>query len=137
MLAGPRPFRFRCLSFLAADGQLRSSISGTRDWTQVSYSVTGSGTHRLKWRYVKDSSFSAGSDCGWIKTVVWEPTPPPGMALGKAVDSLLTYTTGGSANWSADGPGHSDMDCARSGSIGDDQESWLQTAVVGAGTLRF
>jgi YD repeat-containing protein len=37
--------------------------------------------------------------------VVWEPTWLPGMALGKAVDSLLTYTTGGSTNWSVDGPG--------------------------------
>ena len=78
----------------STDGQLLSSISGTQNWNQVSFSVTGSGTHRLRWRYVKDSSVSSGSDCGWVKAVVWEPTPPPGMALGKAVDSLLTYTTG-------------------------------------------
>ena len=53
----------------------------------MSYAVQGSGTHTLKWRYFKDVSFSAGSDCGWIKGVVWGPTPL-GMVLAKAVDSL-------------------------------------------------
>ena len=64
------------------DGYLANGrISGTRDWAQASYSVTGSGTHTLKWRYVKDGSFSAGSDCGWVKDVVWTPTL--GMALAR------------------------------------------------------
>lgn len=30
------------------------------------WTVTGSGTHTLKWRYAKDESGSAGSDCGWV-----------------------------------------------------------------------
>jgi RHS repeat-associated protein len=120
----------------STDGQVLSSISGTQNWNQVSFSVTGTGTHRLRWRYVKDSSVSSGSDCGWVKAVVWEPTPPPGMALGKAVDSLLTYTTGGSANWRVDGSGHSGGS-AQSGNISDSQQSWLQTTVEGAGTVTF
>ena len=42
------------------DGYLANGrISGTVDWTQESYTVTGSGTHRLKWRYGKDVSFSS------------------------------------------------------------------------------
>jgi hypothetical protein len=60
------------------------------------------------------------------------------MALGKAVDSLLTYTTGGSANWTVDSPGHSSVGvCAQSGNIGDSQQSWLQTTVEGTGTVTF
>ena len=72
--------------------------------------------------------------------MVWGPTPL-GMVLAKAVDSLLTYTTGatgGSGNWGIDGASHAGVNgSAKSGSTGDGQQSWLQTTVVGAGTLSF
>ncbi len=51
------------------DGVLMDRISGTVDWTLKSYAIT-SGSHTLKWRYVKDKSVSAGSDCGWVDKVV-------------------------------------------------------------------
>lgn len=47
-------------------------ISGTVDWEQKTYNI-GSGTHTLKWRYMKDSSVSDGDDCGWLDYVVWTP----------------------------------------------------------------
>jgi hypothetical protein len=47
------------------DGVLKNSISGTVNWTQKTYTVT-SGSHTLKWTYVKDSAVSSGSDCGWV-----------------------------------------------------------------------
>ncbi len=50
-------------------------ISGSTNWAQKSYNVTGSGSHTLKWRYVKDDSSSYNSDCGWVDYVVFTPNP--------------------------------------------------------------
>ncbi len=47
------------------DGVEQNSISGNVDWTQRTYTVT-SGTHTLKWTYIKDLYVSSGSDCGWV-----------------------------------------------------------------------
>jgi hypothetical protein len=47
------------------DGVLKTSISGTVNWTQQTYTVT-SGAHTLKWTYSKDGSVSTGSDAGWV-----------------------------------------------------------------------
>ena len=54
----------------------------------------------------------------------------------------LTFTTGGDADWdytwTQSGSKYSDYEeCLRSGQIGDEQESWLQTSVVGRGTFSF
>lgn len=54
------------------DGSLCSSISGTRDWSQITVSFDGDGDHEIKWVYSKDSSVNSGSDCGWIDDVVIE-----------------------------------------------------------------
>ncbi len=110
------------------------SISGECSWAQKSYTITGSGTHRVKWRYYKDSSVSSGSDCGYVKAVTWQPDPPA-PTLAQAADSFLAYTTGGGANWR--GVGDASADWAESGAIGDSQESWMQTTVSGAGTFSF
>jgi len=47
------------------DGVEQAKIAGTVDWTQKTYTVT-SGTHTLKWSYIKDDYVSSGSDCGWV-----------------------------------------------------------------------
>jgi len=59
---------------IMVDGVSRQQISGYIDWTQVTVSVTGAGTHTLQWQYDKDGSVSNGSDCGWIDDVVWTPS---------------------------------------------------------------
>ncbi|MFH1715827.1 MAG: hypothetical protein ABIF19_00625 [Planctomycetota bacterium] len=40
------------------------------DWALKTYTVN-SGTHTLKWRYVKDSSGSSGADHGWVDFIQW------------------------------------------------------------------
>jgi hypothetical protein len=47
------------------DGVEMAQIAGNVDWTQKTYTVT-SGTHTLKWSYIKDTYVSSGSDCGWV-----------------------------------------------------------------------
>jgi hypothetical protein len=60
-------------------------------------------------------------------------------ALGEAVDApYLVWTTGGDANWFSQTEEKSDgSDAAQSGPIGDGEESWIETTVVGPGFLFF
>jgi len=50
------------------DNTRMDKISGTVDWQQKSYSIS-SGSHAVKWRYMKDGSVHSGSDCGWVDKV--------------------------------------------------------------------
>ncbi len=51
------------------DGQVQGDgVSGETPWRRYSYPL-GIGQHSLRWRYVKDESTSAGSDCVWIDDV--------------------------------------------------------------------
>ncbi len=54
------------------DGQLQQQISGEQGWTTVSFEITTADTHTLTWTYSKDGSVDNGSDCGWIKEILWE-----------------------------------------------------------------
>jgi len=48
------------------DGVLQSGrISGTVDWQKQTNSIAA-GTHTVKWRYMKDTSASVGSDCAGL-----------------------------------------------------------------------
>jgi PKD repeat protein len=47
------------------DGVEQAKIAGNINWTQRTYTVS-SGTHTLKWSYIKDAYVSSGSDCGWV-----------------------------------------------------------------------
>jgi glycoprotein endo-alpha-1,2-mannosidase len=58
--------------------------------------------------------------------------------LSEALDSALSFTTGGSAGWRREtSMFHEDGDAARSGEIADGEESWLRTTIRGGGTVRF
>jgi hypothetical protein len=46
-------------------------ISGEVGWTKVSVTITGSGTHTLKWNYTKDTSGTKGEDFGWVDKISW------------------------------------------------------------------
>ena len=60
-------------------------------------------------------------------------------ALALAVDAPnLVWSTGGATNWfSQTNVSHDGVDAARSGALGNSQTSFLQTSVVGPGTLTF
>ena len=111
------------------DGVFKHEISGEVDWTQKSYSV-GSGTHSLVWKYVKDGGSSEGDDTAWVDYLQGPGTPAGGPdLLAEAMDSQLTFSTGGDSSWSGSNssPYYYDGDAAHSGYIDDDEESWMQT----------
>jgi len=57
------------------DGTQADEISGEADWQQTVFEIYGTGSHTLRWRYVKDSSSLDGSDCGWVDCLTWTPSP--------------------------------------------------------------
>lgn len=59
-------------AFFYVDGVQKQVLSGEKAWATYSFAVAGAGTHTLEWRYKKDGSVSKGSDCCWLKNVVWE-----------------------------------------------------------------
>jgi RHS repeat-associated protein len=111
------------------DGQVQASQSGSGGWGQHTYTVSGSGTHTFRWRYNKDASGSGGSDCMWLDHIEWTSTATNFLAL--AVDSPLTYTTGGNKIWYGQtSTYYYGGDAAQSGDdVNDSQESWMQTTV--------
>jgi hypothetical protein len=63
---------YDCLEFYI-DDTLEGQISGVEDWFEMTYEISGSDSHTLKWRYFKDGSMSRGEDCGWLDKVIWTP----------------------------------------------------------------
>jgi len=57
------------------DGNLGDAIDGEVNWAQKSYAI-GTGDHVLRWRYVKDSSDSAGADAGWVDGIQLKMSEP-------------------------------------------------------------
>jgi hypothetical protein len=52
-------------------------ISGNVDWQQKIFPIS-TGSHTLKWVYVKDQYVFDGSDCGWVDKVVYTGPRPTG-----------------------------------------------------------
>jgi RHS repeat-associated protein len=62
---------------LFIDGVYQFGRSGSIGWNEPgAFSITGEGTHTIRWRYKKDSSGSEGSDCLWIDHVRWTGAMP-------------------------------------------------------------
>ncbi|MFZ2147385.1 MAG: hypothetical protein WAV28_09200, partial [Sedimentisphaerales bacterium] len=124
---------------LYIDGVFKDKISGEVGWQQKQYNLTGSDTHTLLWQYVKDWSVSEGSDKGWVDWLQGPGTAPPVPdPFAEVLDCDLSFTTGGDTDWEANTvSGYYGGDSAWSGSVGDEEQSWLQTTVEGEGTVTF
>ena len=107
-------------------------------WRQYDLSF-GNGIHNLEWRYRKDGTVDGGHDVVYLDKVSWTPDEAAAPSLASAVDALsLLFSTGGDAEWTAvTAESYSGGSCARSGAISNNQSTWLQTEVTGAGTLTF
>jgi len=96
---------------------------GKLDWNTTYY-----------WRvdeYNTDATISEGRV--WSFTVVVFVDP-----LAEALDTDLSFTTGGSANWFGQTTtSYHDGDASQSGDISDGEDSWIQTTVSGTGTVKF
>ena len=108
--------------------------------------ITGTASNRLTIANVQTNdaglySILVTNIHGWalssnaVLTIVDNNVP----ALGEALDAPeLAWTTGGDASWLTQTTNtHDGVDAARSGILGHNEESWVQTTVTGPGTLSF
>jgi subtilisin family serine protease len=126
---------------LMLDGVTQGWVSGNIDWEQRFYDI-GSGTHTIRWAYIKTAEFPSGVDAGWVDQVSFTPLAAP-LNLAEALDApSLAWRTigvpGSSAPWYGQSvTSISGGDSAESPSIADDDSTTLRTAVRGPGTLSF
>ena len=77
------------LEFLDGTIQL-GTIGGTSaSWTKCSYLI-GSGSHALRWNYVKDGSVDSGLDAGFVDQVEWTDN-----VVTKVEDLGIGFVSGG------------------------------------------
>ena len=48
--------------------------AGNVDWTSLVISVANSGSHTIRWTYLKNASGSYGYDAAWLDDVIWKPS---------------------------------------------------------------
>jgi len=92
------------------------------------YDLSGNMTADERFTYVYD----AENRLLEVKKASQGPEP-----LSNACDTTLVFSTGGAAEWFAEAGGYYDNDCARSGAVGQNEQSWMQTTVEGSGTIFF
>ena len=106
--------------------------------------VTGATEDRLK--IININSAHAGSysiiASNYLGSVTSSPvmlTVLPRLSIGDALDnSNLTFTVGGDAQWFGQlAQTHDGIDAAQSGVLADGQQAWIETTLVGEGTLKF
>ena len=117
--------------------------SGTCTYTTNSlneYTAAGSVSYQYdaSGNLVHDQNYAYGYDPENRLVMVHQSGSLPPVSLNQALESPLTYTTGGDAPWQVSQTnGHGDYDCAYSGSLGADQSNYLETTVTGPGTFSF
>ena len=68
------------LAFCVDGEQQNVGLINSNEWVQLSFEVSGDGSHTLSWLYVKDDMGNGGgADCAWLDAVVWTPAAPPEM----------------------------------------------------------
>ncbi len=64
--------------YVSVDDDQKARIEGQNttpsEWTFVTIEVPGSGTHAIRWTYLRSISVVRGEDCGWLDEVTWTPT---------------------------------------------------------------
>jgi hypothetical protein len=138
---GVLTFWWKVLSDIGSDSlefyvgsTLQASVSGDIDWVQKSQTLP-SGTHTVKWRYVKDLFGANFLDAGWIDELRFVPT----IDLAESLDvPWMSIPSGGPAGWIGQtNVTHDGVDAAQIGSVLNAQISWIQMTVRGPMTLPF
>lgn len=140
---------------------------GTGYWSKITYAITTPGTYYARVveysNYYTISSYylsltivpqmsptqtpyysptsTVTPSSTSTETEVYTPTATSTVTItiNEAVDnSALVFTTAGNAVWAGiTGFGYSDNDSAKSGAIGDNMQSYVQTTVAGPGLITF
>ena len=116
--------------WFSVDGMDQTNIAGIVSWQQKSVTLAA-GSHTLRWRYAKDGSDSVPRDAGWVDEVMFTPDLP-------STGEITNFLTGGATVWYLQNTNtHDGIEAWQSGWLDDDEETWIETTVVGPGSLAF
>lgn len=142
-IEGPGTLRFAWKSstspgdrlVLSVDGREENFIEGETEWRDFDLELP-EGSHVVRWTYRKDGEGSAGSDAVWIDQLAFIPNLME-FSEGGDLDQRVWLSTG-SALWTKQSATTFDgIDALASPLLGDSEESWVETMVVGPVDLAF
>lgn len=122
---------------LYVDGNLEASDTGSTEFLDAgTYLSLAGGNNSYEGLLDDVRIYEAELTAGDIAQLFGGNTGP---AIPDAVDATdLAWSIGGDALWFGQtGITHDAQDAARSGPIGDDEQSWIETTFTGPGTLSF
>lgn len=125
------------LMSMYVDGQLEATQTGsTAALKAATYFGIAGGNYNFAGLLDDVRIYSTNLSAGDIAILAGIPIAG---TLTDALDATnLTWTTGGNAPWSYQTTNtHDTVDAARSGVIGHNQSSWIETTVTGPGTFSF
>lgn len=122
---------------LYVDGNLEASDTGSTEYLDAgTYLSLAGGNNSYEGLLDDVRIYETELTAGDIATLFGSA---PSIAIPDAVDAPgLAWSIGGDALWfGQSGITHDSQDAARSGPIGNDQISWIETTFTGPGTLSF
>jgi hypothetical protein len=131
----------------ATAGSDYTTTTGTLNWADsdtgdkhFDVPITDDALSEASETFTASLSGATGAPLGTPTTTtvtITDDEPPSDLALAVDCDSL-TWTTGGDADWFSQAVvTHDGEDAAQSGAIANGQESWMETTVIGPGTVTF
>ncbi len=66
-----KPFAY---AKVEVDGEEQAQEYKTESWKEQTVDVEGTGTHTIRWTYMRTSARAAEGDCAWIDAVTWTPS---------------------------------------------------------------
>ena len=73
-----RDFVYDGLAFCVDGEQQGDGLINSNEWVQLTFEVSGDGSHTLSWLYIKDDRGNGGgADCAWLDNVTWTSAALP------------------------------------------------------------
>ena len=72
---GTFSFRWKCSGETLScyvDGELKETLYGAADWTNVDVALENDAKHEIKWVFARGEDSTDAAACGWVDGIVWE-----------------------------------------------------------------
>ncbi len=87
-----KPFAY---AKVEVDGEEQAQEHNTESWKEQTVNVEGTGTHTIRWTYLRTSGRDADGDCAWLDAVSWTPNEVANVAVdgekGKIAETADGY----------------------------------------------
>ena len=102
-----RDFVYDGLAFCVDGEQQGDGLINSNEWVQLTFEVSGDGSHTLSWLYIKDERGNGrGADCAWLDNVTWTSAALPelrftAVSVGNGEMTVAVSSTDGAISSAA------------------------------------